>query len=59
MVTLLASLLPRENTYQGWFRTQKKAQNCAALVITICPMMLARTFLDTRLAVGLLGCIMG
>lgn len=49
----------RDGTYQGWLRTQKNAQNWAALVMMIWPMILARTFLDTRLAVGLLGCIMG
>jgi len=48
-----------DGTYQGWPRTQKNAQNWAALVMMIWPMILARTFLDTRLAVGLLGCIMG
>ena len=56
------SLFPprkRDGTYQGWLRTQKNAQNWAALVMMIWPMILARTFLDTRLAVGLLGCIIG
>lgn len=49
----------RDDTYHGWLRTQKNAQNWAALVMMIWPVILARTFLDTRLAVGLLGCIMG
>jgi hypothetical protein len=59
MISLLGLVLSGDQTYQGWLRTQKNAQNCAVLVITIWPMMLARTFLDTRLAVGLLGCIQG
>ena len=60
-VTLLTHRITRngDHTYQGWRRTQKNAQNCVALVMIIWPMMLARTFLDTRLAVGLLGCIIG
>jgi hypothetical protein len=56
-VTILAHTTS-DHTYQGWSRTQKNAQNCAALVMMIWPMILARTFLDTRLAVGLFECIM-
>ncbi len=45
--------------YHDCERTQKNAQNCTAEVMTICPTMLARTFFDTKLAVGLFGCIRG
>lgn len=32
--------------------TQLKAQNCVMTVMMICPMMLVKTFFETRLAVG-------
>jgi hypothetical protein len=41
-----------ENTHHCSDLTQKNAQNCAPLVISTCPIMLVRTFFDTRLAVG-------
>lgn len=46
-------------TYQLCERTQKYAQNCTALVMTTCPIILQSTFLDTRLAVGPLGKMRG
>jgi hypothetical protein len=41
--------------YHSCCLTQKKSQNCTALVITTCPIMLANTFFDIKLAVGLFG----
>jgi hypothetical protein len=32
--------------------TQSKAQNCTMAAMRICPMILVKTFFDTRLAVG-------
>ena len=32
--------------------TQSKAQNCTAAVMRTCPMILVKTFFETRLAVG-------
>lgn len=46
-------------TYHDCDRTQKYAQNWKAPVISTWPMMLHRTFLETRLAVGPFGKIRG
>ena len=47
------------STHHSCRRTQKKAQNCRADVMMICPARLDRTFLETRLAVGRFGWIFG
>lgn len=39
--------------------TQWKAQNCAMAIMRICPMILVKTFFETRLAVGRLICRTG
>lgn len=45
--------------YQDCLRTHTKTNNCTAALMIICPMILVKTFFDTKLAVGLFGCNLG